>query len=268
MKTIYKFKSLFLLIIIASNIITFNSLQAQSLSGRDIMQKVIDRPDGENRKSKLEMELINKRGSKRKRTVITYSMDIGKDKKNLMFFLEPSDVKGTSFLTWEYDNLSKEDDRWLYLPAMKKTRRISGTSAKKDYFMGTDFTYDDLGTKNIDENKYKLLKEITDNNRQFWIVESIPVDPRDMYSKIISYIDKVHLLAHKVEFYDKKGSLLKTLEVSDIIKIDGFWTAQKMHMVNHQQKHETILNISNTKYNINIDQDLFSVSNMEKGIIE
>ena len=76
-----------------------------------------------------------------------------------MFFTYPGDVKGTGFLTWDYDQAGKEDDKWLYLPAMKKTRRISGSSSKTDYFMGTDFTYDDMGDRNIDEDTHKFLRK-------------------------------------------------------------------------------------------------------------
>ena len=72
-------------------------------------------------------------------------MDVGKDTKKIMFFTYPGDVKGTGFLTWDYDNPRKVDDKWLYLPAMKKTRRISGKSSKTDYFMGSDFEYAQCG---------------------------------------------------------------------------------------------------------------------------
>ncbi|MFV0270015.1 MAG: outer membrane lipoprotein-sorting protein, partial [Draconibacterium sp.] len=117
------------------------TLQAQILTGREIIQKVKDRPDGDTRSSEMTLKLINKRGKERERKVISYSMDVGKnkkDRKTLMFFQYPGDVKGTGFLTWDYDEIGKDDDKWLYLPAMKRTRRISGSSAKKDYFMGTD----------------------------------------------------------------------------------------------------------------------------------
>ena len=256
-----KTSMLFLAIVLSNNTNVF----AQNLSGKEIMQKVKDRPDGDNRKSTMQMELINKRAKKRNRSVVSYSMDLGKDKKSIMFFLSPADVKGTGFLTWEYDNPDKDDDRWLYLPAMKKTRRISGTSARKDYFMGTDFTYDDLGSRNVDEGTHKLVEEEKADNYDCWVIESKPKDPKDMYSKKVSWIRKDCLFAHKVEFYDKMGNLLKTLTISDIKKIDGFWTAQKMHIINHQTDHQTILLMSETKYNIEIDENLFTVSNLEKG---
>lgn len=123
-------------------------------TGKEIAQRVKDRPDGDTRKTEMVMKLINKRGSVRERKLISYSIDVGKDKKDrklMMFFQYPGDVKGTGFLTWDYDEIGKDDDKWLYLPAMKKTRRISGSSAKKDYFMGSDFTYDDMGSRNVDE---------------------------------------------------------------------------------------------------------------------
>jgi len=252
-------------ILIAVFMMSNSNAFAQTFTGKQIMQMVKDRPDGDNRKSTMQMELVNKRGKKRIRSFVSYSMDIGKDKKSILFFLSPADVKNTGFLTWEYDNPTKEDDRWLYLPAMKKTRRISGASAKKDYFMGSDFTYDDMGGRNIDEDTHKLMKEEKLDNYNCWKIISIPKDPKDMYSKKISWIRKDCFVAHKVEFYDKMGNLLKTLSISNIKKIDGFWTAQKMHIVNHQINHQTILLISETKYNIKIDETLFTVSNLEKG---
>lgn len=99
---------------------------AENLTGRDIVQKVKDRPDGDTRSSELSMTLINKAGSKRERKITSFAMDVGKDTKQIMFFRYPNDVKGTGFLTVDYDDISKDDDKWLYLPAMKKTRRISG----------------------------------------------------------------------------------------------------------------------------------------------
>ena len=110
--------------------------QAAGLSGRDIMQKVRNRADGDTRYATIEMTLIQKSGHKRVRKLESWAMDIGNDTKKIMFFTYPGDVKGTGFLTWDYDNTAKTDDKWLYLPAMKKTRRISGKSSKTDYFMG------------------------------------------------------------------------------------------------------------------------------------
>ena len=142
-------------------------------TGREIAQKVKDRPDGDTRRSEMVMTLINKRGAVRERKLISYSIDVGKekkDRKSIMFFQYPGDVKGTGFLTWDYDELNKDDDKWLYLPAIKKTRRISGSSAKQDYFMGSDFTYDDMGSRNVDEDTQRswAKKPSTDRSAGNW----------------------------------------------------------------------------------------------------
>ncbi|MFA8434810.1 MAG: outer membrane lipoprotein-sorting protein [Marinifilaceae bacterium] len=255
-------------IALAALMLSSMGLAAQTTTGRDVMVKVDNRNDGDNRQSNLTMELINKRGRKRIRSVTSYSMDIGKDKKSIMFFDAPADVKHTAFLTWDYDNPDKDDDRWLYLPAMKKTRRISGSSAKKDYFMGTDFTYDDMGAnRNVDEDTHKLLREEKIDGFDCWVVESVPKDSKYVYSKRISWIRKDCLYAHKVDYYDRMGKLLKTLTISEITKVNGIWTAHKMHMKNIQKNHETYLIISNVRYNTAITEHLFTVSNLEKGVI-
>ena len=237
-------------------------------TGRDIMQKVDERPDGDTRKSVMTMELINKRGSKRVRTMLSYSKDYGKDKKTIMFFQQPADVKGTGFLTWDYNDESKTDDRWLYLPAMKKTRRISGTSAKKEYFMGSDFTYDDMGNRDVDSDNHKLLREESVNGQPCWVIESTPKESDGLYSKNVSWIRKDNYMAVKVEYYDMQGALLKLLEVNQIKKVDGFWAATEMIMTNHQRNHKTIIRLESMAYNVPIDESVFTVNALEKGYLQ
>lgn len=256
----YKFNILLLGLLFAAS-----SLEAQTPTAREIVQKVKDRPDGDTRSSEMTMQLINKNGSMRERKLQSYSIDLGKDKKTIMFFLYPGDVKGTGFLTWDYDQVGKEDDKWLYLPAMKKTRRISGSSSKTDYFMGSDFTYDDMGSRNVDEDEHKLLREEKMDGQQCWVIESTPKDKGEIYSKKIAWIRHDCLIAVKVEYYDKLSKLHRTLELSGIEKVDGFWLAKKMNMTNVQTNHQTILTISNPKYNIKIDESAFTVAKLEKG---
>lgn len=244
------------------------SSTAWAQTGRDIALKVKNRPDGSTRQSEMSMKLINKRGVTRERKLISYSIDVGADKedrKSILFFLYPGDVKGTGFLTWDYDKVGKEDDRWLYLPAMKKTRRISGSSAKKDYFMGSDFTYDDMGSRSIDEDTHKLLCEEEVGGYKCWKLESIPKDTRDVYSKKIAWIRQDCLIAVKVEYYDKMEKLQRKLELSNIKKVDGFWIAQKLHMTNVQTEHQTILEIKNPKFDLPLLESKFNVTTLEKG---
>ena len=256
-------KKLIFILILAISLNSFS----QTNKGREIMQKVIDRPNGDSRYSELTMKLINKRNRVRERKIKSYALDIGKDTKKIMFFEYPGDVKGTGFLTWDYDQIGKNDDKWLYLPAMKKTRRISGSSAKKDYFMGSDFTYDDMGKRNIDEDIHKLIREEIIQGHKCWIIESVSKDKRDLYKRKISTIRQDNYVAIKVEYFDKLNKPHRILNLSEIEKIDGFWIAKKLIMENIQRRHKTILEIKNPKFNINLKESSFTISKLSKSRI-
>jgi len=242
------------------------SLSAQQLTGRDVIQKVKDRPDGDTRYAEMELTLIKKNGATRERKVTSWAMDEGKDTKKMMFFTYPGDVKGTGFLTWDYDLPGKEDAKWLYLPAMKKTRRISGSSSKTDYFMGTDFTYDDMGSRNVDEDSHTLLREEDKDGHKCWVVESVPVDKHEIYSRKVSWIRQDCLTAAYVEYYDKLNKLHRVLTIYDVRKVQDYWTIHKMEMKNVQTGHSTVIVVKNPKYDINIDKGLFTVAKLEKGL--
>lgn len=228
------------------------------LTGRDIMVLVDDLPDGEDRVSEVHLTLVNRRGRERVREMISWRKDEGPDTKKLMRFRKPSDVKGTAFLSWDYDNPEQEDDRWLYMPALRNTRRISG-KANDDYFMGTDFTYDDMGDRNVDEDTHTLVREETIGDALCWVVESTPVDPSDMYIKTVNWIDQKTKLALKKEYYDKDG-LLKTYTTDAFEMIDGFWTITAMRMENHAENHKTLMGFKKIRYNTGLRENRFKVN--------
>ena len=240
--------------------------QMNAQTGRDIIQRVKDRPDGNTRYAEMQLTLVKKNGDKRERKMVSWAMDEGKDTKKIMFFTYPGDVKGTGFLTWDYDQTGKEDDKWLYLPAMKKTRRISGSSSKTDYFMGTDFTYDDMGGRNVDDDTHKLLREETRDGHKCWVVESVPKDAREIYSRKLAWIRQDCDTAVYVEFYDKLDKLHRVMTVQDVQKVQGFWTVMKMEMKNVQNGHSTQITVTGPKYDIAVDKSLFTVAKLEKGL--
>lgn len=242
------------------------SANAQQLTGREIIQNVKDRPDGDTRYAEMELTLKKKNGSSRQRKITSWAMDEGKDTKKIMFFTYPGDVKGTGILTYDYNQIGKEDAKWLYLPAMKKTRRISGSSSKTDYFMGTDFTYDDMGSRNVDEDKHQLLREEVRDGHKCWVVESKPIDNHEIYSRKVSWIRQDCLTAIYVEYYDKLDKLHRVLTVQDIKKVQDFWTICKMEMQNVQTGHSTVIVVKNSQYDIKIDKMLFTVAKLEKGL--
>ncbi len=234
-------------------------------TGRDIMLKADSRPEPKTTQSELTMTIINKKGKQRVRKLKAYTMEVGNDEKTLMFFEYPGDVKGTGFLTWNYDQIGKDDDKWLYLPAMKKTRRISGASSKKDYFMGTDFTYDDMGDRNVDEDVHKLLGEETINGHKCWKVESTSKDKRDIYSKKVVWLRQDILIPEKVDFYDRMGKLHREMIIDKVEKNKDYWMMLKMTMTNVQTKHKTIIEFNNMTLDIPMNEDKFNVQTLEKG---
>ena len=240
--------------------------QLSAQSGREIIQRAKDRADGDTRYAEMQLTFVKANGNTRERKLQSWAMDEGKDVKKIMFFTYPGDVKGTGFLTWDYDQAGKEDDKWLYLPAMKKTRRISGASSKTDFFMGTDFTYDDMGGRSVDDDTHTLLREEMRDGHKCWVIESKPVDKREIYSRKLSWIRQDCDVAVYCEYYDKLDKLHRVLSISEISKVQGYWTVHKMEMKNVQTGHKTQIAVSNSKYDIKIDKTLFTVAKLEKGI--
>jgi len=242
-----------------------SQLTAQQLTGREIIDKVYNLPSGDDQTSDLTMTLINKSGSERVRKIKQFTKDFGDVEKSIMFFTAPADVKNTSFMNWTYDDPSKSDDQWIYLPALKKVKRISSDS-KSDYFMGSDFTYDDLGDRKLDDDTHKLLREETIDGVDYYVVESIPKDEDYMYSKTITWIRKDNFIGLKKEFYDEDGELLKTLKIKKFKEISGFIVITHSEMENVQKNHRTSMNLDNVKINTGIPNSKFSERMMMRGI--
>ena len=254
--------SLILTAVVILMTLTTNNSFAQ-LDGAQIMQKVYDLPTGDDTQGELTMTLANKQGEQRVRKLNQYIKNEEDVEKKIMFFTSPADVRGTSFMNWSYTD-GKDDDQWIYLPALKRTKRISSGS-KGDYFMGSDFTYDDLGDRHPIEDIHKLLREETIDGKACYVVESTPKDEDYMYSKTITWVMKDNFIGLQREFYDEDGDLLKTLKIHDYNKINGFWTILKTEMKNVQKNHKTIMQFSDVKKNQGISSSKFTERSMTLG---
>ncbi len=229
-----------------------------------IMQRVDQLDDGDTRTSKTTMTLINKHGSQRVRQLVSYAKDYPGETKQVMVFTQPADVKGVANLSYEYDDVNKNDDTWLYLPAMRKARRIAG-AARNGYFMGSDFTYDDMGDRQPEEDTHSLLREEQRDGVNCWVIESRPLDANYMYSKRVSWVRQDNDMINYVEYYDRQGQLLKTLSVRDIKQVDGLWAAGIMEMHNVQDDHRTVIENNEIVFNQPVKDRLFRVSTLERG---
>ncbi len=237
----------------------------KKITGLQIMENVYNRPTGNDMTAELTMTLINSSGQKRVRKIQQYIRDFGKVEKKIMFFVSPADVKNTSFMNWSYDDPNKDDDQWIYLPALKKIKRISSDN-KSDYFMGSDFTYDDLGDRKPSADNHKLLREEKVNGVDCYVVESTPKDPDYMYSKTITWVIKGKWIGLKKEFYDEDGELFKILNVKNYENIKGYWIITHVEMNNIQKNHKTIMELSNVKINTGIPSSKFTQRMMMRGL--
>jgi hypothetical protein len=245
---------------------------ARALTALEIMEKVDARDDGDNMTSDVKMILIDKKENKRIREMKVFTRDKGKDTLKMQFFLAPADVKDTAFLTYDYYEGGRDDDQWLYLPDLHKTKRIA-TSDKSSSFMGSDFSYADMTRRVVDEWTYKILKESEVDGQKVWLIEAIPaskaVEDRYGYLKSVLFIRQDIFMGVRAVHWLKEGKKIKYQENLKIKQIDGIWVATELHAKTTKNKvtlHKTVMEYTNIKYNQHLDDALFSVRNLEKGI--
>ncbi len=244
---------------------------AEELSAREIMERVDARDDGDNSVGDLEMILIDKRGNQRVRRLRSYARDEGEDDYGIIFFLSPADVKDTGFLTYDYDDPKRDDDQWLYLPALGRIKRIA-SSDKSGSFMGSDFSYADMSDRPLDHYQYTLMKQAEVDGHAVWQIESVPITEREKdetgYTKSIVFVRQDNFVVVRGVNWVKKGSRLKYLDVKKLELIDGIWVATEIHMATKKGKntiHKTVLHTSNVKFDQDLGADFFSVRQLEKG---
>jgi hypothetical protein len=248
------------------------TLAAEPLTGRQIMERVDERDDGDNVTQDIEMILIDKRGNRRVRKIRSFGRDQGEDTHSILFFLSPADVKDTGFLTYDYDEDEKDDDQWLYLPALKKTKRIA-SGDKSGSFMGSDFSYADMTDRKLDRYDYKLLQEGEVDGVKVWIVEGIPNTEEEIdetgYTKSVAFVRQDNDVVIRGKYWVKKGKREKYFDVKQLELIDGIWTPTEMHMTTKKGKatlHKTIIKASDVRFNQDLGPDQFTVRRLEKGL--
>ncbi len=260
-----RIKTSILPIAIVSILLPIAVSRAEEPTALKIIQNVYDRAEGDDMQAELTMTLINKRGNKRERKIKQYSKDYSSMEKKVMFFVSPSDVRNTSFMNWSYDEEAKNDDQWIYLPALKRIKRISSDS-KSDYFMGSDFTYDDLGDRHPFADKHKLIRNEKINDEDCYVVESIPEEEEYMYSKTLTWIIKDKWIGLKKEFYDEDGDLLKVLSVKKYEKIKDYWIITGTEMHNIQKEHITKMMLADIIIDNGISDTTFTERIMKRGV--
>ena len=247
-----------LLCLITIILIVLISVPSWAMTADEILDEVEARTTKfETQKSVAKMTLIDSKGKEEAREMVMYSKDEGEDVVSIIVrFLNPADVKGVTLLS-----IKGGESMYLYMPAFKKVRRIA-SSEKNEKFMGTDFTYDELGGSYSREDYNSTLIEETE---EIYKLELIPLDPESNYSKLLMEVDKEKFYFRKIEFYDKDANLWKTLEIPEIEEEeDGSITVKKINLTDLKENHKTTIEMGSIEKNIPLPDNFFSVRTVQR----
>jgi hypothetical protein len=209
----------------------------------------------------MAMDLINAHGdvTKRKLNVLTLEGTEDGDRSKVVFEW-PADVKGTKLLTWTHRK--GDDDQWLYLPAIKRVRRISASN-KTGAFVGSEFSYEDLAGTEVEKFRYKLLDEPKVGGRDTYRLERVPIDTNSGYARQIVWLDKQYQNPLRIEYYDRKNALLKIATLDGYQQFGKLWRAGSITMENVQTKKKSILAWGNRQLGLKLPGSEFDSARLE-----
>jgi hypothetical protein len=231
-----------------------NFLISQNITGYDLAKMIDQKPQPKSSKSEISMTLINiKKNRNKTKEMVSISKDNGD--KMLLFFKSPKRDKGVGFLKIEMDDSNKLS---LFIPKLKKIRRIS-SSNQSDSFMGSDLSFEDMLSRDLDDFDYNIISDTSD----MYIMESISKDDDSEYSRHVSWISKDHLLITKEESYDQNNTLLKQ-KLFKQIEMNGYYLISEIDVINVQNQHRTILGINTLEVDSDINDATFKEINLKR----
>ena len=213
---------------------------------------------GADLKARVMMKLISKGGQERVREMMLLRKNFGQpgsEQKYFMYFFQPADVRNMTFMVYKYPG--KDADRWLFVPAINMVRRIAAQD-KRSSFVGSDFTYEDISGRNLEDDTHIVMKEEKIGTRDCTVIKSTPKAAEMEYSYKLSWIDKVTFLPIKEEYYDKKDELYRVFSADEIKDVKGYPTITKRSMKNLLSGHMTEVSFLKADYNVGIEDSLFT----------
>jgi outer membrane lipoprotein-sorting protein len=213
---------------------------------------------GADLKARVMMKLISKGGQERVREMMMLRKNFGQaggEQKYFMYFFQPADVRNMTFMVYKYPG--RDADRWLFVPAINMVRRIAAQD-KRSSFVGSDFTYEDISGRNLDDDTHEAVKDEKVGTYDCTVVKSTPKAAEMEYSYKLSWIDKATFLPVKEEYYDKKGEHYKVFSADEIKDVKGHPTITKRSMKNLQSGHMTEVTFLKADYNVGIEDSLFT----------
>lgn len=245
----------------------FADAETSTRDPKEIMKRVERMSSARDEVVQVDMVLVDSRGRRRKRTSTLYTKQKSHvDDMRLIRFHTPADLAKSGVLTIE--NSDRDDDQWMYLPAYHTARRIPSAN-RSDTYMGTDFAYEDIADRKIDEYQYRILKVDPYEGIECLVIESIPYDEKlkkeTGYSKTIFWVDSEKSVIWKSVFYDKKGALYKTLISKNLKQYDEKYRFQHLTMHNVQKNHKTIVEFHDRRINTGLSGKIFTVRYLKRG---
>jgi len=246
---------------------------AEQRDAYDIMKKVDERYTGDTNLSNATLSIIDAKNRERTRQLKMFGFERKEVEKSLIFFESPSDVKGTSYMAYDWEDEKKEDDTWLYLPALQKIKRVAA-SEESGKFMGSDFSYADINGLDFEDYDYEILEQSADvDGHDCWVIRSTPksidIIRKTGYTGATSWVRKDIYMAVKAVIDVKKARKVKYFAAKDIEEIQGVWTAQTLQMVttrNNKRENSSVIKFFDIRYNQDIDEGLFDTQAMQRGI--
>ena len=232
--------------------------------GLAIAQEADRRDSGfRNYTNDVQMILKNKQGQESIREIRSRTLEVEDDgDKSMTIFDQPRDVKGTALLSFTHK--TGPDDQWLYLPALKRVKRIASDN-KSGPFMGSEFAYEDITSQEVDKYTYKFLRDDTLDGLDVFVFERYPVDKKSGYTRQIIWLDQENYKERKIEYYDRKNVLLKTLVFADYnLYLDKYYRAHDMYMVNHQKGKSTRLLQTNFNFDVELTDRDFDKNSLKR----
>ncbi|MDR2181587.1 MAG: outer membrane lipoprotein-sorting protein [Treponema sp.] len=214
--------------------------------------------------SRSRMVITAKNGAVTERRIDQYSKDGPKGDRKVIIFQYPESVANTRYLTME--NGAGHNDQWIFLPNLGRVRRIAASEGSGS-FVGTDLSYDDIASTDRDAGLdiHTLLREENHNGRPCYVIQSIPKDSSYQYSKMILWIDRENWVSHKIDLYDKRGILVKTMEILELKTVQGILSPWRTKMTTLAAGTSTTINVEILEYNKNIPESVFTTSYLETG---
>jgi hypothetical protein len=242
-----------------------------ALAGDEIARRINARDDGETLTRRVVMELVERDGTARTRTTRSYRRRFGADSRSVLFFDEPASLAGTALLTWDYGDPSRDDDQWLYLPALRKSRRVA-LSDRGRAFLGTDLSYEDMKKEtrvSLEDYRFESVGEEIVDEQRCLVVEAVPVSEavaRELgYGRLRIRVDAALWIPRWIEYWTPEGTPLKSVRLRDVEAKDGIWSPRRIEAENHQTGHRTTLRFEAIDHATPVPEDLLTEGSLRRG---